>query len=105
MELIKHTLLAKDKVLNFHPDNFFFILNLATIGSHVLTFLGLAPIGIPRYTKGRESNLLFNTSANLSTSYASTTIALNRILKKFTFKPNTSSRHLNIFFNCHDISQ
>jgi len=46
IELMRHTLPTKEMSLCFHKDNFFFTFSI--MGFHISSFLGLAPIGIPR---------------------------------------------------------
>lgn len=48
----------KDKYLPFQPDNFF--LKDSIRGFHIVIFLGLPPIGTPRYLNGITPCLQFN---------------------------------------------
>ena len=56
-KLMRHTLSASDNTLFFHHANF--LSTFLGIGSHVASFLGLAPTRIPRQTKGMLINLQF----------------------------------------------
>lgn len=51
-KLIKHNLSTNNKVLNFQGASFF--LNLSITGFHVVSFLGLAVICIPKHMKKME---------------------------------------------------
>lgn len=93
--MIKHTLPAIDKDLCFHEASFFF--NLPMIGFHVFVLLGLAPIGMPNYVKGKDKRLQLCDLSNLTAILFSTSITPKQLMKKFAFRPNANSKHIIMF--------
>lgn len=80
----------------FHIASFFLIFKM--ISSQVASFLGLAPNGMPRYTKSNCIRLQFSKLENFHIFPSSTPIPSKLFLWKSTFKPKTSSKHPRIVF-------
>jgi hypothetical protein len=80
----------------FQPLSFF--LKESITGLEVSTNLGLAPIGIPKYLKGILSILHFNNLLAENMKDGSTLIPMRLLLKKLTFRHDTSSKPLKIVF-------
>jgi len=62
IELMRHIHPVNESCLCFQKDNFFTYLSMISL--QVLLLLGLAPIRIPKYIKGKYNTLQFKTPAN-----------------------------------------
>jgi hypothetical protein len=76
-----------DKNLLFHKDNLFAI--RATTGSQKDNHLASPPTGSPRYIKGTFPTLQFRIVAAAPNQESLILIPDNKLLLKFTFKPDT----------------
>lgn len=72
--------------------------NLSIIEFQVSCLLGFAPTRIPKKIKGISISLQFKQVANLHKTFCSTP-SLSLLLKKFTLRSVTTSKHLKIAFN------
>ena len=82
-----------------------FLSNFLTIGSQRSLHLGLSPMGIPKYAKGKDRTPQFRYLAASICHCSFFPIAPTLLFAKFIFNPDTSSKLLRmdfiIFTFCH----
>lgn len=79
-------------------------LNCSANGSQVATFLGLPPIGRPKYIKGTAPFRQFKKEHAISIKSEATFRPIKQLLWKFTLSPETISKPLNNTFKVHKFS-